>query len=357
MLDTMLPPGDFGTAPQRLAALVGLPALLSEFGVALEDLLRGFPVTAATFERDENRIPYGLFCQIMERAADLTGCPHIGLMLGSRFDHRCMGLAGQWMANAPTLEAALAGFIELQASATRGATSSLHRTGEHIIFGYGAYDRAALGYMQNYATVIPVGFNIIRTVTAGRANVVEILFSFRKPADCQPYQDFFGVPVHFDQPETGIVITEASLALTLPGANPIRFAEMQRLAAASAPPSDTPWSDRLTRLLRRFLLRGNAQADEAAAALLVHPRTLRRNLAAEGTTFKDVLAGVRFGMAQELLTVTDLPAGEIAPALGYANQPAFNQAFRRWSGLTPLEWRRQWRTRPQSQGHRTLPPS
>ena len=88
MLDTALRPRDFGDAPQRMAALVGLPALAAEFGVRLEDILVGLPLSPAVFESDENRIPYGLACQVLERAALLTRCPHLGLLLGSRLDHR-----------------------------------------------------------------------------------------------------------------------------------------------------------------------------------------------------------------------------------------------------------------------------
>lgn len=343
MLDKTLCQTDFGNAPQRIASLVGLPALLKEFRVPLASVLNGLPVSAATFEDDDTRIPYGLVCQILERAAEVTRCPHFGLLLGSRFDHRCMGLAGRWMQNAPTLEAALSGFIALQSSATRGATAYLHRTGEDCILGYGAFDRSALGYVQNYATVIPIGFNFIRALTSGKAVVTEILFSFRRPKDSRPYTDFFRVPVHFDQIQTGIVMTRSSLALSVTDASPVRFAEMRRLAAGMMPPSDTVWSDRVRRLLRSSLLRGETLASETAAELGVQPRSLRRYLAAEGTTFKDLLGEVRLGAAQELLAVTDMSAGDIASALSYANQPAFNDAFRRWCGVTPQQWRRDWR--------------
>lgn len=350
MLDKALWHADFGDAPQRISSLVGLPALLKEFRVPLADVLNGFPVSPEAFEDGENRIPYGLVCQILEKAAEVTGCPHFGLLLGSRFDHRCMGLAGRWMQNAPTLEAALSGFIALQSSATRGATAYLHRTGEDCILGYGAFDRSALGYVQNYLTVVPVGFNTIMALTGRKAVVTEILFSFRRPKDCRPYTDFFRVPVHFDQIQTGIVMTRSSLTLPVTDASPVRFAEMLRLAAAVMPPSDTVWSDKVRRLLRSSLLRGETRASEIAAALDVHPRALRRHLAAEGTTFKDVLGEVRLGAAQELLAVTDMSAGDIASALSYANQPAFNDAFRRWCGVTPQQWRKDWR------GRQTLPP-
>ena len=342
MLDTAFRPRDFGNAPQRLAALVGLPVLAAEFGVRLEDILTGLPLSPAIFESDENRIPYGLACQLLERAALLTHCPHFGLLLGSRFDHRCMGIAGRWMQNAPTLEAALTGFIALQASATRGATSYLQRAGDHCIFGYGAYDRSALGYVQNYQTVIPVAFNLMKSLTGGRVVILEILFSFRRPDDVRPYESFFGVPVHFDQPQTGLVLTTSSLALPVIGARPAEFSLLQQQAAALAPSGTGVWTDRVRRLLRRSLLRGETTGPELAEQLGIHPRSLRRHLAAEGTSFHELLAETRFGIAQELLAVTDLPAGDIAVALSYANQPAFNDAFRRWSGMTPSQWRNQY---------------
>jgi AraC-like DNA-binding protein len=344
MLDRALGKPDFGNAPQRMAALVGLPALAAEFGVDFARILEGFPLQRAAFDSDENRIPYGLICQVLEKAAALTGCPHLGLLLGSRFDHRCMGIAGQWMQNAPTLEAALTGFIALQSTATRGATAYLHRVGEYCVLGYGAYDRSALGCMQVYATVIPLAVNFIRSLTGGKARIEEILFTFRKPVDVRPYEAFFGVPVRFGQPQTGIVMAQGSLGLAIPVARAVDFAELQSRASAMMPPSDAVWTDRVKRLLRRSLLRGDVSGPDVAAELGINPRALRRNLESEGTSFKDVLAEVRCNAAQELLAVTDLGAGDIAEALCYANQPAFNHAFRRWSGVTPLQWRMAWRS-------------
>lgn len=345
MLATALGVGDFGNAPQRVASLVGLPALVSELGLPFSSVIEGLPVSADTFDNEENRIPYGLFCEVLERAAALTGCPHLGLLLGSRFDHRCMGLAGKWMANAPDLESALTGFIELQSSATRGATAYLHRNGEHYIFGYGAFDRSALGYVQNYAMVSPIGFNLLKALTGGKVGLVEVLFSFRKPKDVRPYANFYGVPVYFNQSQSGIVLTRDSLALPICGATPLHFSEMQRLAAYMTPPSATEWADHVRRILRRSLLRGETGATAVAAELGVPPRTLRRNLASEGGTFKDILGEVRFGAARELLAVTDLSSGEIGAALCYSNQPAFSEAFKRWSGMAPQQWRSEWQLR------------
>jgi AraC-like DNA-binding protein len=46
-------------------------------------------------------------------------------------------------------------------------------------------------------------------------------------------------------------------------------------------------------------------------------------------------------MAQDYLSTRNLPMGNLAYMLGYADQSAFNHAFRRWYGTTPRQWRRQ----------------
>jgi len=350
MLDIDARPFDFGDSPQRMAALVGLPDVLAESGVAVSDVLAELPLDPSVFDSDENRIPYGLATRLLENAARLTGRADLGLVLGSRFDHRCMGAAGQWMQNAPTLEAALTGFIALQSTATRGATAFLHKHADHVIFGYGAYDRTALGHTQVYSVVISMAANIVRTLTGGQVRPVEVLLSFRKPIDQRPYVDFFGVPVRFDQPLSGLVLSFTGLRARIQGANPIDFAQLQERAASLMPPGDKIWSGRVRRLLRTSLLRGEVTAAESAGRLRVHPRALSRHLAAEGTRFQEVLDEVRSGSAKELLAVTDLSIGDIALAIGYTNHAAFDYAFRRWSGMTPSDWRKTWLSRQTTGG-------
>lgn len=330
---------DYGSAAQRIASLVGLPALLGEFGVALDDLLDGLPLDPAAFDSDENRIPYGLATVLLARAAKLTGCAHFGLALGARFDHRCMGAAGRWMQHAPTLGAALGGFIALQPSATQGATCFLHRHGDQVIFGYGAFDRTSLDYVQNYSVVIPMAFNIVRSLSGGRAVVTEALFSFRKPQETLPYARFFGLPVRFDQPLTGLVLQHASLALPVIGADAAAFAAIRREADALLRDSRQSWTGRVARALRGALAIGSTGRAEIAAHLGLHPRAMARRLAEEGTSFQSQLDAARHHAACELLALTDLSSGDVALSVGYQNPTAFNAAFRRWSGTTPGAWR------------------
>jgi AraC-like DNA-binding protein len=76
-----------------------------------------------------------------------------------------------------------------------------------------------------------------------------------------------------------------------------------------------------------------------AASLHMHPRTLRRRLADEGTSFRAITNDVRATLATELLSQVGLTVEQVARRLGYAETAAFNHAFSRWFGLAPNEFR------------------
>jgi AraC-like DNA-binding protein len=79
-----------------------------------------------------------------------------------------------------------------------------------------------------------------------------------------------------------------------------------------------------------------AVADE----LNLDPRTLRRRLDSEGTSFRGLVAEVRETLAIELLSNTGLTVEEVAVRLGYADTASFTHAFIRWRGKPPSHFRR-----------------
>jgi len=80
---------------------------------------------------------------------------------------------------------------------------------------------------------------------------------------------------------------------------------------------------------------------QVADSLRMHPRTLRRRLADEHTSFRALTNEVRATLAAELLCEYGLTVEEIARRLGYAETAAFNHAFTRWYGCAPTGYRAQ----------------
>lgn len=76
-----------------------------------------------------------------------------------------------------------------------------------------------------------------------------------------------------------------------------------------------------------------------ADELHLDPRTLRRKLTAEGTSYRDLIAHARRDRAVQLLA-GNATIEAIAEQLGYAETASFTHAFTRWTGLSPSEFRR-----------------
>jgi AraC-like DNA-binding protein len=78
-----------------------------------------------------------------------------------------------------------------------------------------------------------------------------------------------------------------------------------------------------------------------ARRLGVSVRTLQRRLGADAVTFHDVRDAVLQHVATTLLARPALSLGEVAQRTGFADEDAFAKAWKRWTGQTPREFRRQ----------------
>lgn len=87
-----------------------------------------------------------------------------------------------------------------------------------------------------------------------------------------------------------------------------------------------------------------AGIDDVAQALALSPRSLRRKLDAEGTTFRQIHEAERRQLSAQLLASTQMTLDEMAIHLGYSDTASFTRAFRRWHGMSPGEYRKQQRT-------------
>lgn len=88
-----------------------------------------------------------------------------------------------------------------------------------------------------------------------------------------------------------------------------------------------------------FHRKGIPDFSQMARHLNTSPRTLRRRLAEEGTSYKDIVAGIQKNKAIKLLKNTSLSTGQIAQEMGYDDLPNLFRAFKHWTGKTPGSYR------------------
>ena len=102
--------------------------------------------------------------------------------------------------------------------------------------------------------------------------------------------------------------------------------------------SDSGYGEHIRALLRSHLppLPG---LDSMASALHMSPRTLNRRLQEEGTTFRELRAGVVHDRAKLYLRESGLSVEAIAAELDYQDAANFRRAFRQREGCSPATWR------------------
>jgi AraC-like DNA-binding protein len=326
-------------AMQRAASLVHLPPLLAELGVDLAAVLDGTGVSVADL-RPDAFIPYASYLKILDRSAELSRCPEFGLRLGGRQTLAALGPVAHVMRCAATLGEALADFVSIQIGNSTCGTTYLHRSGDDFAFGYGIYDPDTRASREMYDLVVAIGCNFIRDLTAGKAEPVEILMIGREPADLAPYRALTTRPIRFDQNETCLILPRRVLEFALKTAD---LAMREKIFSELYQPLlKTPWgmSSRVKHALRSLMLRGVHSMRGVAAHLEFHPRTLRRALESEGTTFEALKDEIRYAVARQLLSLTQLHAADVGLSLGYSTPSSFIHAFNRWSGMSPTQWRR-----------------
>ncbi|MCR3722243.1 MULTISPECIES: AraC family transcriptional regulator [Prauserella salsuginis group] len=157
-------------------------------------------------------------------------------------------------------------------------------------------------------------------------------FPLDRPGDAAAYRRHFGVPVSFDAPRTELVFDAAYLDQVPPMANrhtaKLMTAECERIRTERL--HRTGVAARVRALLLDQTSLG-LTLETVAERLHYAPRTLRRHLEGEGTTFRAILDEVRRVVAEKLLHDPSVPRYEIARRLGYQDWSSVARARRRWS--------------------------
>ncbi|MGB5812848.1 MAG: AraC family transcriptional regulator ligand-binding domain-containing protein [Polyangiales bacterium] len=168
----------------------------------------------------------------------------------------------------------------------------------------------------------------------------QVSFRHAAPPDVEPFRRFFGCDVYFDAEYYELCLPERSLGQSAIGAHPRIVEQLQEMAESElrlvSPRFTTAVRERIVVLFEQ-----EAQASRAhvAKAMKLTERTLQRRLAEEGTTFREVVDGVRLDRASALLRDPSVRVADVAYAVGYDEVTSFTKAFRRWTGESPTAFR------------------
>jgi AraC-like DNA-binding protein len=167
-----------------------------------------------------------------------------------------------------------------------------------------------------------------------------VAFRHPAPADARPYETLFGCPVAFGGDANRLLIGRAEADHPLPTGN-------RDLAAAH----DRILVEQLARLDKRNVVArfrasllermtsGEVSEEDIARDLHMSRRSLQRRLAEADASYQSLVDDTRRDMALRYIEDPAMSATDITFLLGYSQQSVFTRAFRRWTGMSPSEYR------------------
>jgi AraC-like DNA-binding protein len=171
--------------------------------------------------------------------------------------------------------------------------------------------------------------------------VLAASFRHPAPADLRAHHAHFGPQIRWGARADEVVFPRSTLDAVPRLANPALSAHFEQQASrmlvrASA---DAPLPLRVRHAVEHALPSGEPGAAHIARQLAMSERTLRRALAAEGSSFRAIVERARHDRARLLLQDRRASLAEIALSLGFSELSAFSRAFKRWTGQAPSEAR------------------
>jgi AraC-like DNA-binding protein len=156
-------------------------------------------------------------------------------------------------------------------------------------------------------------------------------FSYPRPASVRRHQAVLGTHVlNFSQTIGQVAFARALLDVPLPGADAEEFARLHAAASEAARCQAPSVAARADETATWLLAAPGATAQTVARQLGMSVRTLRRRLAEEGRSFRELIDGVRQRELSLFLETGLYTMQQLALRVGFANDRALRHALRRW---------------------------
>lgn len=312
-------------------------------GLSPEDLYSSIHLDSSVLQDPDNRIPFAQLVELYEKAAELTHDNNFGLHLGQTVDLRLFDVVGYSALNSQTLGDAFARVARYHSIWTDGAVFKVETTRNTSAISYRYVDETIGAHRQDSEMTFAAVVSLCRVAVDENWVPIAVEFQHSKPQDTTEHARLFRCPLIFDAPFNKLTFNPASLDLPIEQADEGLCRMLDRHAQAllaKYPPRDTVIEKART-VITRELNGGNPSLEHVAAQLGLSERTLQRKLQELGTSHNDLVEQIRRDLAMRYLKEPAMAICEVAYLTGFSEPSSFHRAFKRWTGVTPGEFRQQ----------------
>lgn len=314
-------------------------ALIQE-GYDEKTLLDGLDLSSEQLADESFRLDQSLYERFLLQVLSVTGDPHLSLRVVGRVDVATSNLVIMTMFNGGTISRALELYSRYAKLYTRTTDLSVRRRDNELSIDLKPMFRSP-PVIYFALTLQALFLDQLFQSKVGGAHVVNRLeISLSEPKNYHEVKDRFGFPVFFNMPQNCVVIDPLLADKPLKQADPqtvrllIEMCEA-RLARLENEPNLV---DQVQTVILD-LISAPPTLDEMARRFRMSPRSFRRKLQEEGTSYQKIVESTRELVARSMLLDSSKPIARIAYELGFEIPSHFARAFKRWTGKSPSSFR------------------
>ncbi|MBV8181303.1 MAG: AraC family transcriptional regulator [Mycobacterium sp.] len=334
----------------RGTSLSNYPRLVTELGGDPVKLLRAAGIRPQDVDKYDVFIPFRAALRAIESAATSTATPDFGRRLAQRQGIEILGPVGVAARTAGTVADALAIFSTYMSAYSPaigiGIVPQDDRDRSFVKVEF-LLDRLP-PCPQSIELSLGVSLRVFRFLMGPDYTPLSVQLTHDPLTPVADYVEYFGCRMYFAEKTAGFTIRTTDLRRALPRDDVAHHAIVEYLNSITE--RETGLTQSVYTIVRQLLPTGVATLEVIAEQFNLHPKTLQRRLADEGTTFATLVDQARKEAAERYLRDTQISLSHLTREVGYAEQSVLTRSCRRWFGCGPAAYRKRLRLEPVSGG-------
>lgn len=324
----------------KTSALFGIDELLQDLNVEVDPWLNTFSLSMDYINQEGNTLDIDTFIDIIQKSSKKTQCTDFGLKLGAKQDFRILGPLGLLLQNCKTPRDALnsaRGFIAFHNQSEYWDYSV---EGEFLYLKRYEIFHELADTRQYKELSFSACYQLCKLLMGADFKGTRLELRHAPLSNKKVYEQYFGMPVQFNCEQDMLVVPVRYLDEKIETANQAlkNFAHHYLTSNQSSVRENI--QNQVTTLIQQTLGIKDHSIDNIAALLHISRRTLQRRLKDNGIVFKELLLDTRIKTAKWYLTSSEIDITLLSNILGYSDVSGFSRAFRKETGISPIEWRK-----------------